>query len=93
MRRLRRSAVDTGSTSVCVPPPPSSGVALLQVLGILEHTDIATRGPNDAQAWLEFADALRLMYADRDRYVADLRSSSAGWTRCSTRRTLRHAPR
>jgi gamma-glutamyltranspeptidase / glutathione hydrolase len=56
---------------VCVPPPPSSGVALLQVLGILEHTDIATRGPNDAQAWLELADALRLMYADRDRYVAD----------------------
>ena len=26
---------------VCVPPPPSSGVSLLQLLGMLEHTDIA----------------------------------------------------
>ena len=56
---------------ICVPPPPSSGVALLQVMGLLERTDIATRGPDDPQAWFLFAEALRLMYADRDRYVAD----------------------
>ena len=56
---------------VCVPPPPSSGVALLQMLAILEHTDIARRGPQDPQAWFLFAEASRLMYADRDRYVAD----------------------
>ncbi len=57
--------------SVCVPPPPSSGVNLLQFLAILDHTDIATRGPSDAQSWFLFAQASRLMYADRDRYVAD----------------------
>ena len=57
--------------SVCVPPPPSSGVNLLQFLTILEHTDIADRGPNDPQSWFLFAQASRLMYADRDRYVAD----------------------
>jgi gamma-glutamyltranspeptidase/glutathione hydrolase len=56
---------------VCVPPPPSSGVALLQVLAILDRTDIAERGPDDPQAWFLFAEASRLMYADRDRYVAD----------------------
>jgi gamma-glutamyltranspeptidase/glutathione hydrolase len=56
---------------VCVPPPPSSGVALLQMLAILERTDIATRGPSDPQAWFLFAEASRLMFADRDRYVAD----------------------
>jgi gamma-glutamyltranspeptidase / glutathione hydrolase len=56
---------------VCVPPPPSSGVALLQLLGILEHTDVARRGPEDPQAWFLFGEASRLMYADRDRYVAD----------------------
>jgi gamma-glutamyltranspeptidase/glutathione hydrolase len=56
---------------VCVPPPPSSGVSLLQMLAILERTDIATRGPADPQAWFLFAEASRLMYADRDRYVAD----------------------
>jgi len=56
---------------VCVPPPPSSGVALLQMLAILDRTDIASRGPADPQAWYLFAMASRLMYADRDRYVAD----------------------
>jgi gamma-glutamyltranspeptidase/glutathione hydrolase len=55
----------------CVPPPPSSGVALLQLLALLEHTDIAGRGPGDPQAWSQFAQASRLMYADRDRYVGD----------------------
>ena len=57
--------------SVCVPPPPSSGVNLLQFLTILDHTDIAERGPTDPQSWFLFAQASRLMYADRDRYVAD----------------------
>jgi len=56
---------------VCVPPPPSSGVSLLQLLAMLDRTDIATRGPTDPQAWFLFAEASRLMYADRDRYVAD----------------------
>ncbi len=57
--------------SVCVPPPPSSGVNLLQLLTMLDDTDIAKRGPTDPQAWFLFAQASRLMYADRDRYVAD----------------------
>jgi gamma-glutamyltranspeptidase/glutathione hydrolase len=56
---------------VCVPPPPSSGASLLQLLGILEHTDIADRAPDDPQAWYLFAQASRIMYADRDQYIAD----------------------
>ena len=56
---------------VCAPPPPSSGVAILQLLGLLERTDIAKRGPDDPRAWFLFAEASRLMYADRDQYVAD----------------------
>jgi gamma-glutamyltranspeptidase/glutathione hydrolase len=56
---------------ICVPPPPSSGVSLIEMLEILSHTDIAERGPDDPQAWFLFAEASRLMYADRDRYVAD----------------------
>jgi gamma-glutamyltranspeptidase/glutathione hydrolase len=56
---------------VCVPPPPSSGVSLLQVLAILERTEIAELGPQDPQAWFLFAEASRLMYADRNEYVAD----------------------
>jgi gamma-glutamyltranspeptidase/glutathione hydrolase len=56
---------------ICVPPPPSSGVAVLQLLAMLERTDIASRGPTDPQAWYLFAEGSRLMYADRDRYVGD----------------------
>lgn len=56
---------------ICVPPPPSSGVGLLQLFAMLERTDIASRGPQDPQAWFLFAEASRLMYADRDRYVGD----------------------
>jgi gamma-glutamyltranspeptidase/glutathione hydrolase len=56
---------------VCVPPPPSNGASLLQLLAMLEHTDIAARGPDDPQAWFLFAQASRIMYADRDRYIAD----------------------
>ena len=58
---------------VCSAPPPSSGVGLLQLLAMLERTDIADRGPADPQGWYLFAEASRLMYADRDRYVADPR--------------------
>ncbi|QNM81759.1 gamma-glutamyltransferase family protein [Sphingomonas sabuli] len=56
---------------MCVPPPPSSGVGLIQLMKMLEQTDIASRGPADPQAWFLFAEASRLMYADRDRYVGD----------------------
>ncbi len=58
---------------VCVPPPPSSGVGLLQLLMMLERTDAASRGPTDSRAWFLFAEASRLMYADRDLYVGDPR--------------------
>jgi gamma-glutamyltranspeptidase/glutathione hydrolase len=57
--------------TVCEAPPPSGGVALLEGLGILADTDIASRGPDDPMAWYELAQAERLMYADDLRYVAD----------------------
>ncbi len=56
---------------VCVPPPPSSGIGLLQLMLILDGTDLAARGPDDPRAWLLFAEASRVMYADRDYYVGD----------------------
>jgi len=57
--------------TLCAPPPPASGAGLIELMQILEHTDIARRGPNDPQSWYLFAEASRLMYADRDRYVGD----------------------
>ena len=57
--------------TLCAPPPPASGVGLIELMQILQNTDIAARGPNDPQSWYLFAEASRLMYADRDRYVGD----------------------
>jgi gamma-glutamyltranspeptidase/glutathione hydrolase len=59
--------------TLCAPSPPASGVGLLELMGLLERTDIASRGPDDPQAWYLFAEASRVMYADRDRYVGDPR--------------------
>lgn len=59
------------SYRVCTPPPPSSGVSLLQALAIVETQPALREGPNSAAAWSVIAQAERLMYADRDRYVGD----------------------
>jgi gamma-glutamyltranspeptidase/glutathione hydrolase len=56
---------------LCAPPPPSSGVGLIELMMILDRTDIASRGPGDPHSWFLFAEASRLMYADRDKYVGD----------------------
>jgi gamma-glutamyltranspeptidase/glutathione hydrolase len=57
--------------TVCTPNPQSSGLAIIQALRMLEHTDIGKRGPTDPVAWTLLAQAERVMYADRDRYVGD----------------------
>jgi len=55
---------------VCVPGAPSGGPAVLEALGILQHTDIG-KHRGDVEGWYLFSQASRLMYADRDRYIAD----------------------
>jgi gamma-glutamyltranspeptidase/glutathione hydrolase len=57
---------------VCGMPPPSSGaVAILQALALLEPFDIAHDPPDSVQALHLIAEANRLAFADRDRYIAD----------------------
>ncbi|WP_165942122.1 gamma-glutamyltransferase family protein [Luteimonas arsenica] len=58
---------------LCTAPPPASGVGVLQLMLLLDGTDIAGRGPDDPETWRLFAEASRLMYADRDHYVGDPR--------------------
>jgi len=55
---------------VCVPPAPSGGPAVLEGLGLLEHTAI-DKHRGDVEGWYLFSQASRLMYADRDRYIGD----------------------
>jgi gamma-glutamyltranspeptidase/glutathione hydrolase len=56
---------------VCGPPPPAGTLSVLEGLLLLEHTDIARRGPGDPLAWVQLGAAERLLYADRNRYVGD----------------------
>ncbi|MDC7676298.1 gamma-glutamyltransferase [Asticcacaulis machinosus] len=56
---------------VCAPPPPSSGVSLIQGLQLLERFPMAAWGKDDARGWSALIEAEKLMYADRDQYVAD----------------------
>ena len=57
---------------VCgMPPPSSGGIAILQMLGLLEPFDLWQDKPNDLRALHLIAEASRLAFADRDRYVAD----------------------
>ena len=58
--------------NVCSMAPPSSGgVAVLQILGLLEHKDIASLKPNDEQAVQYFTQASRIAFADRNVYMGD----------------------
>ncbi|MDP5036499.1 gamma-glutamyltransferase [Alishewanella sp. SMS8] len=52
-------------------PPSSGGLAVLQMLGILEHFPLAEMQPNSAQAVHVISQASRLAFADRDLYVTD----------------------
>jgi gamma-glutamyltranspeptidase/glutathione hydrolase len=52
-------------------PPSSGGVAVLQILGLLERTAFARAPPQSAAALHFFAEAGKLAYADRARYLGD----------------------
>ncbi len=66
---------------VCVPyrdlevcgmgPPSSGGMAVGQILGLVEPHDLRALGADDVDAWRLLGDATRLAFADRNRYLAD----------------------
>lgn len=63
-------------------PPSSGGVAVLELLGLLQPFDMKDQ-VNTTEAWNLFAQASRLAYADRDRYIGDpafVRAPIAGMT-------------
>ncbi len=67
---------DYRAFTVCgMPPPSSGGIAVAQMLGILETRDLAALAPVDGVPGVEalhlFSEAARLAYADRNRYAAD----------------------
>ncbi len=58
--------------NVCGMGPPSSGALTLgQILGMLNHFDLARTGADNAESWRLIGDASRLAFSDRARYMAD----------------------
>ncbi|MDE2303417.1 MAG: gamma-glutamyltransferase [Sphingomonadales bacterium] len=57
---------------VCGMGPSSSGATtVLGMLGLLERFDLSALGKDNPVSWHLIAEAMRLTYADRDRYLAD----------------------
>jgi gamma-glutamyltranspeptidase / glutathione hydrolase len=52
-------------------PPSSGGIAVLQMLGMLEHFPSSALRPGTLSGLHLFAEASRLAFADRTMYVAD----------------------
>lgn len=71
---VKRQALCTNyrELQICSAPPPFSGVAVAQVMAILNKTDgFSNKGADDFSNWALLAEAQRLAYSDRDQYVAD----------------------
>ena len=54
-----------------MPPPSSGGVALLEMLNILEGYDLAASGFGSAENIHRMAEAMRRAFADRARFLGD----------------------
>ena len=60
------------SWKVCgMGPPSSGGIALIQMLGILENNQFNRLAPMSVASIHYLSEAGRLAYADRDQYIAD----------------------
>ncbi|MDE2404947.1 MAG: gamma-glutamyltransferase [Sphingomonadales bacterium] len=57
---------------LCGMGPPSSGATtVFGILGLLQRFDLHALGKDNPTSWHLLAEAMRLTYADRDRYLAD----------------------
>jgi gamma-glutamyltranspeptidase / glutathione hydrolase len=75
-RQREAICTDYKRWTVCgFPPPSSGGIAIAQMLGMLETRNMPAMGPVSGQLNADavhlFSEAGRLAYADRERYVAD----------------------
>ncbi|MEO7598214.1 MAG: gamma-glutamyltransferase, partial [Opitutus sp.] len=60
-----------GYEIVTTPPPSSGGIALLQMLGMLETTDIRSLGQDSAAKYHLFVEVMKRAFRDRAEYGAD----------------------
>ena len=61
-----------GYDVISMPPPSSGGIAMVEMLNILEGFDLTSMGHNSADYIHHVAEAMRRAYRDRARFVADV---------------------
>ena len=71
--RKRTPIVGTyrGYDVISMPPSSSGGVALVEMLNVLEGYDLASMGAGSASSIHVMAEAMRRAYADRAKYLGD----------------------
>jgi len=60
-----------GHEIITMPPPSSGGVAMIQMLNILERYDLKSMGAGSSQALHLMVEAMRRAFADRAEYLGD----------------------
>jgi len=71
-RRRRAVCGSYRQWRICGAPPPSAGgIAVLQILKLLERFDMAALAPGSARAVHLISEASRLAYADRAQHIGD----------------------
>ncbi len=71
VERAPLRATYRGHEIVTMSPPSSGGIALLQMLGMIEPFDPAALGPHSAAKYHLFAEAMRRAFRDRAEYLGD----------------------
>ncbi len=60
-----------GHEIITMPPPSSGGVAMIEMLNILERFDLRSMGAGSSQAVHVMVEAMRRAFADRAQYLGD----------------------
>jgi gamma-glutamyltranspeptidase/glutathione hydrolase len=80
-----------GYRVVTMPPPSSGGIHLVQILNMMEGWPVRQWGAGSAQTIQHMAEAMKLAYADRSKYLGDtdfVRVPVAGLTSKAYARSL-----
>ena len=60
-----------GYDIISMPPPSSGGIAMVEMLNVLEGYDLQSMGHNSADYIHHLTEAMRVAFRDRARFVAD----------------------
>jgi gamma-glutamyltranspeptidase/glutathione hydrolase len=71
--KVRKPVVGTyrGYTILSVPPASSGGTHVIELLNIMENFDVGSMGDNTAETIHIWSEAMKLIFADRSKYMAD----------------------